>query len=417
MICGRRDPELPRQHGPCSRASPAPFQLSRNSRQGHRAPRRLVPRAIERATRRTSPGKTTLRRRISRRAQDLDEETGLYYHGARYYACWLGRWTAADPAGMVDGPNLYLYTLGNPLSFVDPNGTDAEAPRLTQEQIARLKAHGPPARIPKGARVRWLDQAHKAGTYIKGGAPSKPGGDAAHPGSGPAAAPQKGPPGAPTPAPAGETAGAGKEKGLSEMLAALDEKLSLSSGATEGGSQFGVHGGGNPQAQSSPTKQGIFATLSLLAAAIDIASVGKALIGAGKALATKVGEKLSEKLGLKGIEEATERAITQGAKEAVEEAVESAGKATKSLSEQAAELVPQNANRNRVTLTSPGQRIDVDLAGRPHAGIPTPHTKVSSRNPQAPKQPAYDTKKADVRAATQQDIRTVRRYLERQNKR
>ena len=35
--------------------------------------------------------------------KERDEETGLYYHGARYYAPWLGRWTAADPAGLIDG--------------------------------------------------------------------------------------------------------------------------------------------------------------------------------------------------------------------------------------------------------------------------------------------------------------------------
>ncbi len=37
--------------------------------------------------------------------KEKDEETGFYYHGARYYAPWLGRWTSCDPAGLVDGPN------------------------------------------------------------------------------------------------------------------------------------------------------------------------------------------------------------------------------------------------------------------------------------------------------------------------
>jgi RHS repeat-associated protein len=55
--------------------------------------------------------------------KERDEETGLYYHGARYYAPWLGRWTACDPAGMVDGPNLFVYTGNNPLRHVDPTGT------------------------------------------------------------------------------------------------------------------------------------------------------------------------------------------------------------------------------------------------------------------------------------------------------
>ena len=30
--------------------------------------------------------------------KERDDETGLYYR-ARYYACWLGRWTSLDPSG------------------------------------------------------------------------------------------------------------------------------------------------------------------------------------------------------------------------------------------------------------------------------------------------------------------------------
>lgn len=54
--------------------------------------------------------------------KERDEETGFAYHGARYYAPWLGRWTAADPAGFVDGVNVFIYTRNNPLNFVDPFG-------------------------------------------------------------------------------------------------------------------------------------------------------------------------------------------------------------------------------------------------------------------------------------------------------
>jgi RHS repeat-associated protein len=54
--------------------------------------------------------------------KEKDEESGLYYHGARYYICWLGRWTASDPAGMVDGVNLYMYCRGNPVKLVDKEG-------------------------------------------------------------------------------------------------------------------------------------------------------------------------------------------------------------------------------------------------------------------------------------------------------
>ncbi|WP_205513240.1 SpvB/TcaC N-terminal domain-containing protein [Longitalea arenae] len=56
--------------------------------------------------------------------KERDEESGLNYHGARYYAMWLCRWTAADPAGLVDGPNLYRYCRNNPIKLSDPNGMD-----------------------------------------------------------------------------------------------------------------------------------------------------------------------------------------------------------------------------------------------------------------------------------------------------
>jgi RHS repeat-associated protein len=57
--------------------------------------------------------------------KERDVETGLSYHGARYCATWLGRWTACDPAGYVDGPNLYLYCHANPVVLTDPGGTQA----------------------------------------------------------------------------------------------------------------------------------------------------------------------------------------------------------------------------------------------------------------------------------------------------
>jgi RHS repeat-associated protein len=56
---------------------------------------------------------------------ERDEESGLNYHGARYYATWLGRWTSCDPAGIVDGVNRYAFARGNPLVFSDPTGTQS----------------------------------------------------------------------------------------------------------------------------------------------------------------------------------------------------------------------------------------------------------------------------------------------------
>lgn len=54
--------------------------------------------------------------------KERDEETGLYYHGARYYAPWLGRWSSVDPAGLLDGPAPYTYVRNNPVTLSDPTG-------------------------------------------------------------------------------------------------------------------------------------------------------------------------------------------------------------------------------------------------------------------------------------------------------
>ena len=61
-------------------------------------------------------------RRYRYTGRERDEESGLYYHGARYYAPWLARWISCDPAGTSDGLNLFAYAHDSPLRFSDPNG-------------------------------------------------------------------------------------------------------------------------------------------------------------------------------------------------------------------------------------------------------------------------------------------------------
>lgn len=57
---------------------------------------------------------------------ERDEESGLNYHGARYYILWLGRWLSSDPIGIGDGVNDYQYVQNNPIYFNDLEGTQTE---------------------------------------------------------------------------------------------------------------------------------------------------------------------------------------------------------------------------------------------------------------------------------------------------
>lgn len=69
--------------------------------------------------------------------KERDEATGLYYYGARYYAPWLGRWTSPDPAGSVDGPNLYAFVRNNPIRYRDAKGLMADDERPAKRRRTR----------------------------------------------------------------------------------------------------------------------------------------------------------------------------------------------------------------------------------------------------------------------------------------
>jgi len=85
--------------------------------------------------------------------KERDEETGLAYHRARYYAPWLSRWASCDPAEHVDGPNLYVYGRSQPLGHVDFDGTQSTpADKLKQpaqsESVQQQQPQSPAAKAP-----------------------------------------------------------------------------------------------------------------------------------------------------------------------------------------------------------------------------------------------------------------------------
>src|SRR5579872_4078014 len=59
---------------------------------------------------------------IARFGYYSDPETGLLSVRERAYGSIMGRWSSADSAAFVDGPNLYWYVLNTPATSVDPSG-------------------------------------------------------------------------------------------------------------------------------------------------------------------------------------------------------------------------------------------------------------------------------------------------------
>ncbi|MCF8373973.1 MAG: LysM peptidoglycan-binding domain-containing protein [Bacteroidales bacterium] len=59
--------------------------------------------------------------------KERDEETGLYYYGARYYAAWIARFVSVDPL-QFEYPQLtpYNYAGNKPITFIDIDGLQAE---------------------------------------------------------------------------------------------------------------------------------------------------------------------------------------------------------------------------------------------------------------------------------------------------
>jgi len=59
--------------------------------------------------------------------KELDQETGWYYYGARYYDPAVSQWLNIDPlAEKYPGMSPYNYTANNPVMLVDPDGKGPE---------------------------------------------------------------------------------------------------------------------------------------------------------------------------------------------------------------------------------------------------------------------------------------------------
>jgi RHS repeat-associated protein len=111
---------------------------------------------------------TEVPKRYRYTGQERDEENGFYYCGKRYYAAWIGRWTACDPIGLEAGLNLYAYGAANPVTFIDSTGaapdeyqaqrrkdTAAKAGEIRQNlEHAKAQGYAPDPMQDRAARIK-----------------------------------------------------------------------------------------------------------------------------------------------------------------------------------------------------------------------------------------------------------------------
>jgi RHS repeat-associated protein len=86
--------------------------------------------------------------------KERDEESGLYYHGARYYIPWLCRWTAVDPLeSKYAGLSSYNYSFNNPVMFNDPSGMGPE--KLNYKIVTEITNPDTNEKIKIPAQAEW----------------------------------------------------------------------------------------------------------------------------------------------------------------------------------------------------------------------------------------------------------------------
>ncbi|MCI0392945.1 MAG: FG-GAP-like repeat-containing protein [Acidobacteria bacterium] len=107
--------------------------------------------------------------------KERDDETGLYYFGARYCAVWLGRWISTDPVGFLRETNLFVYCSNNPIVLHDPNGMQTKplnpAGRVSWEIPSWVYQRNGQRLSDAEATAnfeRWLSSAHSDRRYEQG---------------------------------------------------------------------------------------------------------------------------------------------------------------------------------------------------------------------------------------------------------
>lgn len=74
--------------------------------------------------------------------KEIDEETGLYYYGYRYYCPALGRWVNRDPIGERGGANTRVLLDNNAINYIDTLGLKGMKFKVEKCQAVLIIGHG-----------------------------------------------------------------------------------------------------------------------------------------------------------------------------------------------------------------------------------------------------------------------------------
>jgi RHS repeat-associated protein len=98
-----------------------------------------------------------------------DPETGLTWVRARAYRPIIARWASADPLGLGEELNLYVYVRNTPSSATDPSGAACapkECPERNTELVSRVPKKDTPADSKDPIRIKTqLERPGACGRY------------------------------------------------------------------------------------------------------------------------------------------------------------------------------------------------------------------------------------------------------------